>query len=54
MFGISAPLGLCHILLFKNLPMVETLLIKVAKERRSFEELVDMPVLGDLLSGDGI
>lgn len=28
--------------------------IKVAKEWRSLEELLDMPVLGDLLSVDGM
>lgn len=45
MFGISAPPGLCHILLFYNLPMVQKLQIKVAKEWRSLKELLDTPVV---------
>lgn len=48
MFRISGPLGLCHILQFNNLPMVEIMQIKVPKERKLLE-LLDMVVLGGSL-----
>lgn len=53
MFRISGPLGLCHILQFNNLPMVEIMQIKVPKERKLLE-LLDMVVLEGLLSVDGM
>lgn len=42
----SGPLGLGHTLWLSNLPMVEILQIKVAKERRWSDKLLDTAVLG--------